>query len=88
MKTHRYIPDECDCRQCRKSRNREKMIVYGIVWPFMLCALMFSFVVVKSAYSASLEPDLPQLPTWEPPEIPQCDEPLWERIKDRCADAD
>jgi len=23
-------------------------------------------------------------PTWEPPEIPMCDKPLWERIKDGC----
>lgn len=25
-----------------------------------------------------------QEPTWEAPNIPQCDKPLWERIKDGC----
>lgn len=25
---------------------------------------------------------------WSPPEIPQCDEELWERIKDRCGNTD
>lgn len=69
-----------------KPEDREKMIVYGIVWPFLLCMVMFVVVVLMNA--SAHEPVKPNAPTWQPREIPQCDKELWERITDGCDDAD
>jgi len=75
----------CDCRDCRRAERAEKMVVYGIVWPFMICALIFCFVVIKSAYGYERHaPKEPQV--WTGPEIPKCDKELWLRIKDGCKD--
>lgn len=69
-----------------KREDTEKMIVYGIVAPFLVCMVIFVIVVMRSAIAYAEEPEPTQPEIWTGPDIPQCDQPLWERIKDRCAD--
>jgi len=85
QKKIRFIPDECDCRDCRRYK-REKMIAYGIVVPFLVCMVIFVIVVLQNAVAYAAEPEPAQPEIWYGPEIPKCEKELWLRIKDGCND--
>jgi hypothetical protein len=61
--------------------NRE-WIVIGLI-------VIILGTVTKTVYEGILhQPDVERhVPTWRPPVIPDCDAPLWDRIKDRCNEA-
>ena len=49
-------------------------------------AVMIMLIFVSMAYAIIITASAhvtykPRLPTWEPPEIAQCDMPLWDRIR-------
>ncbi len=56
-----------------------ELIVIGLV-----SIILVTFT--KNVYEAiAFQPIVERrAPTWTPPVIPDCDAPLWERIKDRC----
>jgi len=59
-------------------KTDEKLIAIGFTIYFFLCAL----VIVDVARGQESLPTLE--PTWTPPTIPQCDKPLWERVRNGC----
>jgi len=82
MKSERF----CDCRDCLRSERLNQIFVYGIVVPFLACMVIFVIVTIRSAVAYAGHPEPAQPEIWYGPEIPKCDQPLWERIKDRCSD--
>jgi hypothetical protein len=54
-----------------------------------LAALVIIWASFKIISSVALHVDpAPHRPTYTAPLIPECDAPLWERIKDRCKGED
>jgi hypothetical protein len=61
---------------------QEKLVAALIVGFLLLVASVFVDAVHhhwKAAHAPRVESK-----GWTPPDIPQCDKELWERIKDRC----
>ena len=48
----------------------------------ILTTLWAGYYLIASA--AAYEAPEPRSPTWEYPDIPQCDKELWERIREGC----
>ena len=54
------------------------VVLFGLMW----------FVDTLQTHAEERMMQQPDTQGWSPPRIPQCDKPLWERIKDRCAGED
>lgn len=61
----------------------EKLVMV-VVAGFLFTVAGFSVIIVDAAQN--YERPVPREPTWSPPEIPQCDKPLWDRIRHLCDD--
>ena len=70
-----------------KREDKEKMIAYGCVVPFLVCTAIFVVAVMRTALAHANEPERIAEP-WQPPAIPKCEKELWLRIKDGCPKED
>jgi hypothetical protein len=61
-----------------------------MLFPLTIVALLAHFVLFLKTHAEERqlerEANRPQVSEHYGPEIPECDKPLWERIKDRCQD--
>ena len=68
--------------------HHTRSIVVNRDWTELLMVLLVvgfligTCLVIVSALGPPVEDTFE--PVQYPPEIPQCDEPLWDRVKDRC----